>query len=72
MIKDIKKHKKLLPEMGQPTEARQLDVDDLDKKHKKQAIGGILPEMGNTLMMMVMIMMTQRGIYLHMQRWALR
>ena len=48
--------------MGQPTEARQLDVDDLDKKHKKQAIIGILPEMGNTLMMMVMIMMTQKGI----------
>ena len=53
---------KILPEMSQPTEARQLDVDDLDKKHKKPAIIGILPEMGNTLMMMVMIMMTQKGI----------
>ena len=51
-----------MPEMSQPTEARQLDVDDLEKKAKKQAIGGILPEMGNTLMMMVMIMMTQKGI----------
>ena len=68
----LKNINKILPEMSQPTEARQLDVDDLDKKHKKQAIIGILPEMGNTLMMMVMIMMTQRGIYLHMQRWALR
>ena len=49
--------------MSQPSEARQLDVDDIEeKKHKKQAIVGILPEMGNTLMMMVMIMMTQKGI----------